>query len=137
MKKFIMVMGTISLLMVSAAIAGGLYNEILTPVDGNMTSYRRAASIHIDNTLGKSPMMEFTNEDCKLYPDGETVCRFARRVKLDSKKYAGKSIPLIHPETGAQIGATTPEEAYLMLYSLFVFAEEEENKFTANVRGTN
>jgi hypothetical protein len=109
------------------ADGSGLYNKAKNPISGETVTYRRAPRIEITNERDRSPQMEFTTYEVKVFPDGDSKEKFVRRVKMNGAEYLGKQIPLLHPETGQQIGWTSPENAYVLMYSLFVFAEKEQD----------
>lgn len=124
MKKIIFLLLSIP----AIAFAGGLYQEVTQPISGVVQEYLRFSRIEAVNPLNGDPVMEFTSERVKLYPTGDVLKTFNRRTKLSASKYAGVAIPLLNPATGEQIGNTSAEQAYAILYSLAIFSEQEADK---------
>ena len=110
----------------SLLFAGGLWNESRQPVTGEVVTYQRAARVGITNEIGKFPVVEFTTHKVSLYPDGRTTTVFDHLTRLNAADHTGQSMPMRHPETGVVIGTFTPETAYVLLYSLFIFAEQKK-----------
>ena len=114
------------------ALAGGNYNETTTPIAGQTTIHDRMCRLELSNDYGQAPVLEFTVETVKTYPDGEVKRTFKHRNTLNSAEYLGRNvqIPLLNPQSGEQIGEQTftPEQYYAINYSLFIFAEQEKTR---------
>jgi hypothetical protein len=121
MKKLILLI----LLIASTATAGGLYDQVTTPIAGEILSYRRSPQIQVNNQLNQPVTLDYVTETVKLYPDGEIVKSFLRRVPLAANDYVGKNIPLLNPQTGEQMGAFTTDLFYAMVYSSWILAEKQ------------
>jgi hypothetical protein len=105
--------------------AGGLYDAVTMPVDGQVVTYRRSPYISISNPLDQAIIIEFTTEQVKLFPTGDTVKSIVRRVPINANEYMGKAVPLINPADGNQIGYLSAEQYYALTYSLFILAEKQ------------
>lgn len=115
-------------LIATSAQASGLYYETTTPIAGQVITYRRTPVITAQNPLGGIPSVDFVTEQVKLYPDGQTVASFLRRVSLLSTEFEGKKIPFINPIDGAIIGYVTTDQYYAISLSLFILAEKKADK---------
>lgn len=121
------IIGTL-LLVVINAFAGGLLNEVKTPITGEIITYDRARSIMVGNELNQYPWAEFTTERVTVFPNGQYKQDFKRRVKLNAQEYSGVDIPRLNPLDGTEIGTITVDGVYADMYSLFVFAELEADR---------
>lgn len=85
-------------------------------------SYVRCQQVVIDNRLGRAPSVTFHRQRV-IGTDGGAVAQqplAPRPLAFDP----AAEVPLIDPETGAEIGQTiTHAEIYTAIYSAFVAAE--------------
>jgi len=113
------------LLLAQAVFGGGLYEQITTPISGEVVEYRRMPYAEISNPLNQPVTITMTTEQVKLYPDAATMAQFLRRITLSSTGFTGKLIPLLNPLTGEQISYLTTDQYYALTYSLWILAEKQ------------
>ncbi len=93
-----------------------------SPITGGM--WPRCRNIIINNTLGETPSVVFTEEVAVQTAEGSTITSSptnSYRIAFDPSA----EFPLIDPATGEQIGRTvTHEDVYNILFSLYAAVAE-------------
>lgn len=95
-------------------------------IDGQITKWRRADRIQINNAYGQVPNIVFTEIEQTSLPDGQQIRKQTDSLRSLFDNPTGE-FDLLNPETGDVIGVGQYQDMYVMLYSLYMKLAEERD----------
>jgi len=95
-------------------------------IQGEITIWRRARRVCINNNFEQMPEIEFYEEEKTITPNA-VLSRDTETLK-ETFTNPLEEFNLLHPETGEVIGTAKYQDIYVMLYSLYMkLAERRDN----------
>lgn len=88
-------------------------------ITGEISRWTRCHQIVVDNQVGAVPTITMREEQRVTYPDGTTDAKQDSAPIVQQFTDPDSKFPLLHPETGKEIGTGTHGQLYALLYSLY------------------